>query len=380
MPTVYLHVGATKTGTTYVQNVLTRNRSALRSRGVLWAGTSWRDQVRATNDLLGRDLGRGAPDVSGYWDRLAAEIRDFDGESAIVSMEFLSFADEQTARRAVESLAPHRVRVVVTGRDLLRVIPAIWQESVQNGHTLQYRAYLERLTATDYHGSRRGVTGGFWGQQDLARILASWQPAVAADDLVLVTVPAPGADRSLLWSRFCEAVDLDARRLKPGRSGNESLGAASAELMRRVNVRAKRDDADWATLQALKWRVAKRRLSRRKSDEPTLVLPADFYPWMAQAQKDLVAAIETVGPVVIGTLDDLLYATAVEPPARAEGSIAAPARIPADQLLDAALDAIVGLATDVGKTSRAGARPVALSDEEDDESAAGDEDDEDASR
>lgn len=374
MPTVYLHVGATKTGTTYIQSVLTRNRGRLRRRGVLWPGQRWRDQVRATNDLLGRDLGRGAPDVTGAWDRLAEEIRAWDGESAIVSMEFLSFADEATARRAVESLAPHRVRVVVTGRDLLRVIPAIWQESVQNGHTLQYRAYLDRLTAADYHGARTGVPAGFWGQQDLARMLRSWQPAVAAEDLVLVTVPPPGADRSLLWTRFCESVDLNPRRLRPGRSGNESLGATSAELMRRANVRAKRADADWSTVQALKWRVAKRRLSGRKSDEPTLVLPRDYYVWVAEQQQHLTTAIRQVNPVVVGDLEDLLYAAdpSAEPPPIAPGTVAAPAHIPADQLLDAALDAIVGLAQDVGASSTSGTGSVGLSD---DENEADDEDD-----
>ena len=353
MPTVYLHVGATKTGTTFVQNMLTRNGSVLRERGVLWPGRRWGDQVRATNDLLGRRAGRGAPDPSGAWDRLVEEIRAFDGD-AIVSMEFLSFASAAVAHRAVESLSPRRVRVVVTARDLVRVIPAIWQESVQNGHVLAYRAYLNALTQSEYDGPRTGVRAAFWGQQDIAQILRHWGSAVRSDDLALVTVPAPGADRALLWTRFCQATGLDPGGLRPATSGNESLGAASAELMRRATVRARQADADWATLQALKWRVAKRTLSKRRHDEPTLVLPPAYLDWALRQQRTLVDGIIDVDPVVVGGLDDLLYATAPGATASGprEGQVIAPAHLPPAQLLDAALDAIVGLSVDVGKRSR----------------------------
>lgn len=358
MSTVYLHVGATKTGTTFVQNILTRNRSLLRERGVLWPGRRWADQVRATNDLLGRRVGRGAPDASGAWDRLAAEIRGFDGRAAIVSMEFLSFATPEAARRAVDSLAPHDVRVVITARDLQRVIPAIWQESVQNGHTLAYRAYLDALTQSEYAGPRVGVRAAFWGQQDIARVLHTWGSAVDRQSCSLVTVPAPGADRGLLWSRFCEATTLDPVGLRPGSSGNESLGATSAELMRRATVRAKEGDANWATLQVLKWRTAKRALARRRGEEPTLILPPAYAEWTGRQQRTLVDAIREFDPVIVGTLDDLLYAAAPGAPAPAptDGQVVAPAHVPAAELLDAALDAIVALSEDLGRRA-AGSDP-----------------------
>ena len=73
--------------------------------------------------------------------------------------------------------------MVVTARDLARVIPAIWQESVQNGHTLPYRTYLDRLSETGYHGGRSGARGAFWGQQDIARTLRAWQTAVDPEKL-----------------------------------------------------------------------------------------------------------------------------------------------------------------------------------------------------
>lgn len=37
-PVIYLHIGAPKTGTTYLQNVLWRNRERLRTDGLLYPG------------------------------------------------------------------------------------------------------------------------------------------------------------------------------------------------------------------------------------------------------------------------------------------------------------------------------------------------------
>ena len=55
--TVVLHVGAMKTGTTFIQAVMRTNRAALAERGVLWPGHSWADQVRAVNDVKSRRVG-----------------------------------------------------------------------------------------------------------------------------------------------------------------------------------------------------------------------------------------------------------------------------------------------------------------------------------
>ena len=41
--TIVLHIGAMKTGTSYLQSVLERNKELLDDRGVLWPGTSWKD-------------------------------------------------------------------------------------------------------------------------------------------------------------------------------------------------------------------------------------------------------------------------------------------------------------------------------------------------
>ena len=96
------------------------------------------------------------------------------------------------------------------------MIPAQWQEWVQNGGTHSYERYLRAVTMK---GSRRmPLVKSLWWNLDLHRILQTWQPHVDPEDLVLVTVPPPGGDRSLLWRRFCEAIELDPVRLRSRRT------------------------------------------------------------------------------------------------------------------------------------------------------------------
>ena len=45
-------------------------------------------------------------------------------------------------RSIVESLAPATVHVVLTARDLARVLPSTWQENIQNGLTWTWPEFL----------------------------------------------------------------------------------------------------------------------------------------------------------------------------------------------------------------------------------------------
>ena len=56
-PVVYLHVGAPKTGTTFVQDRLFRNRESLRERGILYPADRFDAQFVAALDLEGLSWG-----------------------------------------------------------------------------------------------------------------------------------------------------------------------------------------------------------------------------------------------------------------------------------------------------------------------------------
>ena len=297
MTTVYLHVGTFKTGTSYLQSVLAHSKPQLIDDGVLWPGRAWADQVAATKGLLSNRPGKTAA-----WDRLVDEINDWPGRSAIVSMETLSMASPRAVKRAASSLAGHRVRVVLTARDIGRVLPAQWQESVQNGKSWAYREYLDGVV-----NGREGdlAYDHFWSKHDWARVLRTWAEVANNAETILVTVPQSGAPRGLLWERFCEAVDLEPQKFDSSPSVNESLGAASAEVIRYVSASLDKRETHRQTARVLKKTLAKSVLNARKSDEPTLVLPHHLEPWAVTRSRELISDLASVKKKTIGDLEEL---------------------------------------------------------------------------
>ena len=171
-----LHVGCLKSGTSYVQRTLDRNRDALAAQGFLFPGTSWRQQVAAVIDVRGHRRDGVVPaDAVGAWDRLRTEIAAWPG-TAIVSMEFLATTTPAGIRRIVAALAPASVEVVVTVRDLGRTIPSMWQESVKNGEAGTWAEFVGAVR----HGDPRqpGPARRFWRHQAATPIARRWSRGV----------------------------------------------------------------------------------------------------------------------------------------------------------------------------------------------------------
>lgn len=350
MTIVCLHIGAMKSGTTFLQRVLTRNKRLLLRHGGLFPGQRWNDQVMAVNDVKGGPP-RGEKPRPGAWDALVQEVLAFRGDTAVISMEALSLADAATARRVIDSFPDREVRVILTARDLGRVVPAQWQESVKNGVPVRFGRYLALISAP---GARRlPKARPFWGTQDLPRILGTWQSLVGAQNLVLVTVPPPGAPSHTLWDRFREAaslpavpVDLDVRR-------NPSLGTHSVELIRSLNELLPVHD-NWRIRRVVKHSLANGVLSHRAVQEPALTVPHDYRSWVARTAEKLVREINEIDPLVVGTTDDLLVPAWKEHPGGRLSALLGSAP-PATEVTDAALlacaiDAVAGLLPLIAKS------------------------------
>lgn len=334
---VVLHIGLMKSGTTYLQRVLHTNRARLAEQGFAFPGDDWRLQVLAVEELIDRRT-KGKPVVAGSWDALVAAIGAHAGPS-LVSMEFLSAADAKQAGRAVASFPGRRVRVVITVRDLARTIPALWQERVRTGDTATYPEFVQFALSSGRsvrHPRKRMPLRG----QDLERVLTTWQPLVAPEDLVVVTVPPNGAPRDLLWQRFCEAVGLDPAGFALEGQGNESLGAVSVELIRRMNEVMGDKRHRWAVRQRVKYRLGRQVLVARRDVEPTLVLPASARDAVAERADAIVAAVAQAGPTVIGDLSELRVA---DPPTGSRETTEDPTSLPDSDLLAAAVDALATL-------------------------------------
>ena len=95
---VYLHIGAPKTGTTYVQDRLSRNAKTLAQHGVHFPARAplvspGMFHFRAALDLLGQDWGGEQGHAEGSWDALVRRVRRSRG-TVIVSHEILALGLE----------------------------------------------------------------------------------------------------------------------------------------------------------------------------------------------------------------------------------------------------------------------------------------------
>ena len=239
---VYLHIGAMKTGTTFLQSLMTESHAELAAAGILFPideNGRWALQAGAIHDRAGPALVPVSKQVQGSWDRMVRLIRAHPGPS-VVSMELLSFLQPSDARRIVSGLAPADVHVVLTVRDLRRVVPGVWQTAARNGGIQPWPGFVRSLTQEPGDDPGREVVAArrhFRRTQDIARMLRTWGSIVGPGRLHVVTVPPPGADPLELWSRFASVVGVDPAVVAgPPKHSGAALGYPSAELARRVNL------------------------------------------------------------------------------------------------------------------------------------------------
>jgi hypothetical protein len=228
---VYLHVGAPKSGTTYLQHVLDANRAVLEEAGTLVVGKRHLDRIHAAMVVREDDRLADLPESARTsWSRLVRQIDDWSGPSAVLSYELFAVASAEQAARALADLAAYDVHVVVTARDLGRSLVSAWQEQLKFGLV----APLE-----DWQPKPESAERSEWGWRTLdpSGIAERWGSTLAPDHVHIVTAPGPDAGPSELWRRFADAcglADVDVRPDVP--RANESVGLVQAELLRRVNV------------------------------------------------------------------------------------------------------------------------------------------------
>jgi len=303
---VVFHIGLMKSGTTFIQGRLNANRERLAEQRVLFPGPTWNRHVRAVSDLLGSPKRK-----AGSWNSLAEEIREYDG-TAVVSMEYLAPAGARQISVLRESFPGCELRVAVTVRDLGRTVPAMWQEAIKNRRTWEWQEYVGSIEQGGDAGRR------FWRQQHAAKIARRWGSTLGAGHVYVVTVPPAGAPSGLLWDRFCEVAGIRPDSWADGPRANESLGAASTLVMRRLNF-STRD----LPLPAYKKRVkalAKHVMgSHRAAEDPIgFTVP----PWLHGESEKITAQLARSGAHVVGDLAELapVDVVGVDPAAVGEGA------------------------------------------------------------
>jgi hypothetical protein len=332
---VFLHVGSPKTGTTFLQNVLWSQRQLAAQQGVLLPLERFADHYLASLDVRGLSGRKEHPARAvGIWDRLVKEAEAWPG-ATLVSHELFAAATADQAASAVASFgADTEVHVVLTARDLVRQIPAEWQEHVKHRSTKTLPAFVEELRE-DTAGS-----SWFWRVQDFGEVVARWGASVPASRVHVVTVPPSGADPGTLWNRFATLLGLDPASFDTRQSrANTSLGIEQSELLRRVNAEL----GDRVRLPGPYPVVVKNVLAHRVLAARTgtqLALDRDATEFAVRRSAEIAEHLRRLQVDVVGDLDDLVPDLSTALAAASAGPYTEPA---AEVLLAESVSALAGL-------------------------------------
>lgn len=189
MSRVLIHIGAHKTGTTYLQQVLARLRPALRSRGVVFP-EKWSDSV----DQPGH---RGLYDALNA-ERIDAARRDIaellaDGaERIVISAEDLGYLSESSVATLRAMFGEESVSIVYYCRRWSGLLPSVWQERVKHGATETLPQFVSAALAS---ASQLSFV-------DFDRVLARWRQAFGRDAIHLVSYDAVIGSNSDIAAHF----------------------------------------------------------------------------------------------------------------------------------------------------------------------------------
>ncbi|GAA4369402.1 hypothetical protein [Nocardioides caricicola] len=339
---VYLHIGAPKTGTTYLQDRLSLNARTLAEHQVHFPTTSpivspGLAHFRGALDLLGQDWGGAPGHAEGSWDALARRIKKRSG-TVVISHEILAPAAPGQVARAMRDLAGAEIHVVYTARDLGRQLPAAWQESIKQGRRWSYKRFLDRY--------EKGRTW-FYRAFDVPRVLGTWGAGLPPERVHVVTVP-PSAARDqhgdLLWRRMCATLGIDPSwaPLDSDRS-NRSLGIAETQVIRQLNRRMDRAARRESTYDGLiRDMLAQGELVKRES--AAVRLPPERYDWAEEQAERWIEWIEGSGVDVVGDVAEL---RPVRP--AADEPFKDPDKVRAKRQLGSALDALAAMTREAAR-------------------------------
>ena len=131
------------------------------------------------------------------------------------------------ARIVAELAADAELHVVYSARDLGRQLVSGWVEGLKNGGTHDLATHMERARSGDLP-----LRSAF----DVPVVLGRWLEHLPSEQVLVVTVPRPGGDRSLLWRRFADVFGVqDDWVPEEPLSTNESVGVPEAQVLLALN-------------------------------------------------------------------------------------------------------------------------------------------------
>jgi hypothetical protein len=340
--TVYLHVGAPKTGTTALQSLLWHNRYHLADLGVCYPLGRPLEHIDAGMDIRDDVV---IPDaawatVTGAWRQVAERIQDWPGPAVVLSSEVLGGAPPHRIQHVVESLQPATVHVIMTVRDLARQVPSDWQEHLKHRKTMPLSQFVQDLADSSVDTGPQ-YARMFWRQQDPIQVLDAWAAHVRPTRIHVVTVPLERNDRTILFERFLSVLGIGTSELclDGDLNANPSIGVNEAEFLRRANpLLVQRLGPAYAPL--VRELVGEDILVKRRHSD-CVQLPRSFQPWIVERSVGIAMQLGASPYHIVGDLDELI-------PSRCEGpGQVAPQTLPPAAMTPVAYDVVADLLVEI---------------------------------
>ena len=359
---VYIHVGAPKTGTTYLQDRMRLNAASLAEHRVQYVvDDDMPTHFGAALDLIEEPWGGQRRHFVGAWeDRLMRRVRAADRDATLViSHEILAGARAEHVERAMADLSSlegpggpgdTEVHLVYTARDLGRQVPAEWQEGIKHRRQRTFGTFLEQIREAEHEDPREMW---FWRVQHVPEVLARWGASLPPERIHLVLVPQSREGDDSLWSRWCRALGIDpAWAPKDSSAANSSIGVAEIKVLRELNIRLADADLPGRPYRRLvRQQLVHHNLAQREGMTKA-AMPPDVHAWATDLARGWVEQLGASGCQVYGDLDEL-----VPRPGPSAEEWVDPDDVPLADQLDVALDALTAMteiAADEGRPDPTG--------------------------
>lgn len=304
---MYIHIGLQKTGTSYLQALLWDHQERLAETGFALVPGEREENDQLMLWVSGRYVeGRDPETVPGSLDRFREEIAACTAPQVLYTNESLADASPERIAEFIEACGDREIHVIITARDLGRLIPSAWQQLVKSGGGATFERFISEMSRVP-----EDPTGTRWSNRHVPFLVAKWGELIGNDHVHLVTVPPAGAPNEVLLERFCEAIEIDPEPLRAVRAdvANPGLGTVAIEVLRQVN-NALPDELRKSrrTYGSVVKRFFANQVLGGFGDVggPRLKIPTTHQEWVLRVSQEHNAALAASGCRVIGDLDDLI--------------------------------------------------------------------------
>lgn len=218
---LFIHIGPHKTGTTYIQQSLSRHREFLDSVGLYYPliPHASRFQRFAHHTVVKWIKEKKSSEIIGFTRSLK--------KITLLSSEEFSHLNENNIKYFVNQIPDTEVEIIYSKRRLAPLLVSRWQEYVKHGGTESWSVYFLKHLLKD---SKRNLING-------VGTLTHWSDLVGKSSIhILDYEQCIAEDLDIADALLQIIMGAEAPRVGTGKSINPSLDSTHTELLRWVNL------------------------------------------------------------------------------------------------------------------------------------------------